>query len=597
MSRSWEYIATTMIERRRDDAALFDRMREIRDRYNGDVMIPLPDVLGAPDMAPLMPQLIYDGVEHTAMRASSTTPVIETPPVGTGNRFLEYASIRRRALYGRWNHCDVHLKMRRWYRQLVAYGTFCAVVLPDDDGAATVQTRDALFAYPEPRDADEYRSPTNCGFIYGRSSDWVARRWPESAKLMAAAPGMWDIVEWVDEDDIVIGALAPREQRRGQEFTGAGMELSRVPNLAGMAPIVIPRRVTLDRIAGQLSQIVPIVDWGSRLMALDVIAAEKMVFPDMVAIGENNQHAVVLGGQWNDGRSGEINFVTGARDIRAFNQVPGPMTNEVVDRLERSARHSGGIPAQYGGELAGSIRSGRTVDAMGAMAIEPRIQELQHVMARSLSELNRSIVAVEKGYGPQRKHSVFSGWAGGDTLCEYVPAKHFETDENIVLYPFPGADLTQITVAVGQLTAAGLMSRQTARSRHPFINDAEVENREVLVEQIDDAVLAGFRNQTAQGAIPLVDAIVVRDQIMAGRSISEAIAYAQRQAQERQAAEAPEPEDEGMAEPPETQPGLAMPGMGVEMQPPPAPVGPPPEGLENLQQLMSAMRTTSRSPV
>ena len=69
-SRTWEEINNTMSSRRRHDAPLIRRMVNTRDHYNGDITIPLVNVDGQPEMNVLMPYLVADGIEGTAMRAA-----------------------------------------------------------------------------------------------------------------------------------------------------------------------------------------------------------------------------------------------------------------------------------------------------------------------------------------------------------------------------------------------------------------------------------------------------------------------------------------------------------------------------------------------
>lgn len=603
--RSWAQIADTMIMRRREDPALFRRMADVRDRYNGDLVVAMPDVVGAEDLPPLTPQLIYDGIEHTAMRSASTMPIISTPPASVGSdQAAQRAERRRKALYGRWFESNITNKWRRAYRQLIGYGTCCFVVMPDERGAARVEIRDPLSAYPEFRDPDDIRQPDNVGFVYGRSADWVRRHYPEAIMAnVVGSDGVYDFVEWIDEYDIVVGLLGRRElvygtrDQREVDFSGMGMELRRYPNTAQMVPAAIPRRVTLDRVAGQMQQILPIVDWQQRLMALDVIAAERGVFPDMAILGENNQAPVISDGEWKDGRTGEVNFITGARDMRLLAQQTPPMTNEMIDRLERAGRHTGGISALGQGELTGAIRSGRTVDSIANIAIDPRIQELQDLMARTLTVVNRAIMSVEKGEAPKATHTIFSGWPGADGTVDYKPDRDYDTIENVVAYPFPGTDITQLTVAIQQMNAGGLMSRHTARTKHPFIESADDEERRILIEAVDDAATTGLQQQVASGTLPLIDLVTIRESLGDGNTVIEAIRAADEAARERQAAQ-PAPPGPDQALSPQGQPGLAPPGVGAETTAePPVNPGEPPGGLENLQQLFSALSTTSRPPV
>jgi len=601
-SRDWADIQNIMVQRRSQDAHLIRRMVEIRDRYNGDMVVPMPDVVGAPDLPPLMPQLIYDGIENTALRASSTMPIIECPPHRRTVEATKAANVRRRALYGRWYQNQLTLKMRRAYRHMVGYGTLAMVVMPDHrKHCAKIELRDPLTAYPEVRTTDDIRCAENVGFVYGKSAEWIRETFRSARDLIDQNQEhqLWDMVEWVDEDEIVIGVLGPRDlilNPSGIDTAQYAMEIYREPNRAGITPAVVPRRITLDRLIGQMHGIVPIVDWQARLFALEVIAAEKSVFPDTVIFSDNQMPAIIADNEWKDGRTGDVNLISNARDVRMINTAPSQATDNVLDRLERAGRHAGGVSAQFSGEMTGSIRSGRVASSIAELSIDPRIQELQEIMSYALAEINTAVCEVEKGYFGNKKLCVYSGWAGDDGLVEYTPKAAFEHNESVVFYPMPGTDITQTNVALSQLVAGGMMSKTSSRRKHPFIDDAESEERRILVEQFEQAIIASAQQQIAGGGLPIIDAIAIRNKLAKGMDLGEAIIEADEEARARQAAEVQVP-PEGMALPPEQMAGLATPGQGAEALAPAPPIAPPPEGVDNLAQMLNAIRSGASSPM
>lgn len=613
MAYTWSQILSIITQRRSQDSSLIRSMIEIRDRYNGDVVVPLPDVSHEPTLPMVAAQLITDGIDNTAMQAASSRPSIFTPAVDTGSRARRRADDRRRALYSTWHFSalwDVHLY--RAYRHLCGYGTCAFVVLNDDiAGRARIEIRDPLTAYPELRSPEDLRNPTNCGFVYGRSREWLIAHYPESEEYFANAPGhnwdtLWDTVEWIDPEHVVVGILGPRLPAYGPVDSRTvgyyGYELRRWVNKSGMCPVVAPRRVTLDRIQGQLTKIIPTVDLLQRLTALDIIAAEKAIFPDMVAMGRGPQAPQLITGPWKDGRSGQVNVMTEG-DVKLLQSAPGPLTHPVLDRLEQGIRSTGGISPFYGGENTGSLRTGKAIDTMGSFSVDPRVEELQKIMARTLTSLNEGIAAVEKGYYRNRKITGYTGWATDTSMVTYTPSDVYQdcpadgtnpTLTSVVEYDFPGQNVSEATVTVGQLVGADLISRKTARIKHPYVADADYEEEMVVREKVQDAVLEGFLQQTSQGTLPLVDAIRVLKEMGNGNDLIAAINTAQTAAQERQAAQAPPPDQgAGQAASPGAQPGLAMPGMGAESQAPPAAGTPgtigPNMNQQGLKKLISAV--------
>ena len=107
MAYTWDEIRNIVEQRRSDDDHVKSQMIEVKDRYNGDYVIPMPTVEGQPEMEPPVPRLIADGIDHIAMFASSVRPVITSPAIDPikdrGVRSKEYASIRERAMYAGWH--------------------------------------------------------------------------------------------------------------------------------------------------------------------------------------------------------------------------------------------------------------------------------------------------------------------------------------------------------------------------------------------------------------------------------------------------------------------------------------------------------------
>lgn len=603
----FQEIVSIMRQRRSQDSLLIRQMIDIRDRYNNDVVLPLPTVQDSPELEPPVPRLIAEAIDGTAMRAASPNPVITCPALSPAVALsVRKAETRRRRLYALWKESQVKVKLYRSYRHLVGYGTCAWVVMPDAaEKRAKIELRDPLTAYPELRTPNDIREPKNVGFVYGRSVDWITSHFPTAKQFFYNAAGkewdtLWDVVEWVDEDEIVIGILGPRmpaySPQDSRPYGYNGFELCRFANKAEIVPVVIPRRVTLDLVMGQMSSMIGTVDLHARFAALEVLAAEKHVFPDMVMLSEQNAQAQVVGGNWRDGRTGEINKIVNARAVNYLTTQPNPSIMQTRMALEQSIRETGGASAFFGGDNPGGLRTGRGLDVMGSFAIDPRVEEYQLLQQESLRVLNICALGVEKGYFGGVRQWCFTGLQGDSQLCEYQPDRDFETGENDVSYPIPGADISQVSVAISQLVGAGLMSKHTGRVKHPFIDDAELEEAQLAEEMIEQAVLAGFAQQTNGGQVPLTDAIRVLALLRKGTTLEVAINTAQHEAQARQATQAAPPET-GQVASPQAQPGLSMPGMGVEQpQGTNASIPAPPVGLGNLHALIRNLNSQPIAP-
>jgi hypothetical protein len=210
---------------------------------------------------------------------------------------------------------------------------------------------------------------------------------------------------------------------------------------------------------------------------------------------------------------------------------------------------------------------------MGA-ALDPRIQEMQEIMEAHLPYLNECIFASYKGYFGSKQFSMFTGYAGDFGLVEFTPNEHFETFDNVVSHSIPGADIQGTTIQLGQLLSMKGISLRTFRTKHPFIEDAEMEGRRVDEEQLEEAVMAAIQQQALSGQLPVVYVSKIEKHRKKGLDIFEAIEKADAEIREEQAAVAPAPE-EGMAIAPEQAMGLAAGPAGMGPQPPGPPGAPP----------------------
>lgn len=607
MGRTWSDIRSIVEARRRDDSLVKQRMIEVRDRVNGDYVIPLPDVKGEPNMPITLPNLIADGIETQALQASGVEPRIVAPAINQdkarGKDSVERASERRRAWKSSWHHSQMELLRRRNYRQMVGYGYGAWMVVADfKNQRARIETRDALTTYPDRRDADDIRRAEDCAFVMGRTCQWLLTTYGPTGRDVLNADivrrlrasvrhdEMWDVVEWVDHDDIVLGLLGPRSREydahHGADVNGLTQQLARWPNRAGRCQAVVGQRVTLDRIAGSMDSMLPTFDLANRIMALDVDAMERSIYPDVYVVASDNREPILIGGKWHDGRTGLTNRITNASQVGTLQTTPSPMTASTVDRLESAIRQTAGVSALASGLQPGSLRTGRALDSFQGFSIEPRLVELNDIMARALTFVNEGVCETEKGYFPGAEISGFTGEPTEQGIVFYIPKVTWETSVNAVVYPLPGADLNNMTLASAQIAGSKVGSRRDAASIHPAIHDPDRTMREIIAEGLDEAIMQGLQQQLATGAIPLKVASKVKQKVLSGMELAAALEQADEEYQKIQAEQAP-------PNSPETMPGIA-PGMAAGPAPEemPAQMGAMPD-QEGFRELVNALRATS----
>ena len=97
-------------------------MRNLRDYYNGDVVVPLPEL--DTDEQSAVANLLAQGLDQTAMRIASTSPDIYCPPTdSTKKRARDNATKRRKALFGWWENSRMDLQLGKRARHLIGYST------------------------------------------------------------------------------------------------------------------------------------------------------------------------------------------------------------------------------------------------------------------------------------------------------------------------------------------------------------------------------------------------------------------------------------------------------------------------------------------
>jgi hypothetical protein len=579
--RSFDEIVQLVKAMQQEQGPTLLQMRAVLDRYEGDWVLPVPQVPNEPTLPPLTPQLMAEAVDNLSMRAASVRPNISCPAIDpikdTGARSREYAMTRKRILAATYTQSKWQLGLRRFFRQLTAYHTGSILVYPDfKNEIPRIATRDPLATFVEPRANDELRPPEYAAFITRYSGDSLRRMFP---KVRGEAGGpvtaddtwrMWDVVEWHDCEQILWGLCGPVEQY-GQHVQQSWvqspwMQLSPTyPNRAGRPTVVAPTNVSLGKIISRLATLTGNVDLQAKMMALTLIAHEKAIFPDVYVIGRQSGNPQIVGGQWKDGREGDVNMLMDVEAVGMLRTTPDPGIMQITDRLERNFRTSTGLVPQFGGETYGALRTGRGIDALAGIAVDPRVQEMHEIAEAWLPHMNEAIFDVYKGYWGNKKYSMSTGWAGDDDEVDFVPNKHIETTSNTVSYVIPGADVIQQTQILGSLFGANAISARTFRQKHPWIDDPEREGRIIDEEKFEEALKQSLFQQMLQGAMDPMMAVLIRNHMQQGHDIFAAVEWADQEAKRRQATEAP-PAPEGMVAAPEAMPGMTA-GPGALQQP------------------------------
>ncbi|MBA3622365.1 MAG: hypothetical protein H0W51_08630 [Euzebyales bacterium] len=596
MHVSDEQVLAWFHEREKDSSSVIEAMRDVRDISNGDITVPMPEVDKTEQ--PAVANLIAEGIDQISMRVASRAPNLFCPAVNprkeTGVRSREYSEIRRMAILGWWQFNKMQRIHRRKARFLAAYGAAPTVIRPDfKNKVPRWQVRDPLGTYPSHTENYDDDAPGDVIFAFKKPLRWLKDMYPEAARSLwkgydPSPSDMFQILEYVDCDEIIMVAVgAPNlESSSGQGYVHADgtmpvVNLERMVNRAGICTAVTPKRITLDRVMGQFNQLTGMYQAQAKLMALELIAVEKAVFPDMALIPNGpNVTPKLTAGRWIDGREGKINVIQNGQ-IQVVNQPINPASFQMQDRLEQHQRKGGAGPSSFSGEAPSNSRTGRSQEIITGEAVDFRIQEYQEQLAEALVQENERAILVAKAYFGRAKKTFYIMMKNAVGPVDYVPNEHFETTDTRVSYSMPGMDVNNAAVALGQRVGLGSMSRRSMMYHDPMVDDPEHEHDQILSEGLELATLTGIQQLASQGQIPPSDIAAIAMKVTEeNKSLYVAIQEAQEEAQERQAEQVP-------ADDPAAQPGIAVPGTGAESQ---GQIPQPPDDLSQVQQLLMGLR-------
>ena len=572
--RSLEEIVELYHQRRLAAGPVHEQMRRVRDLANGDVVVPLNEL--DKNAKTNVANLLVQGLDQMSMRVSSTMPSPYFPPVKEGSENAKkMARMRKKAMLGFWDDNKMQMKLRRRARHLLAYSQSPVFIKPDFGTLMPRwEVRNPLDTFAAPMEEDEV-VPENCIFTSRVTANWLLKNYGDLVANQLRfgkieSDSRYTLLEYVCDDSLQLIVLGAEDNPGLNVSERAGLEailLEAIPNRTGMPLAVVPQRITLDKPRGQFDGVLGMYYTRARLQALTEIAIERGIFPEEYLVARPGENPEIL--QMADGKSGILGVVKGG-DIQQLQLNPGYKTDTALDRLERQERLEGAIPAEFGGESATNIRTGRRGEAVLSATVDYRVQEAQEIFANSLLHEDKIAVALEKAYwGDQTKMFFLSGRTtqGQET---YVPNKVWQTDFHYVAYSAAGSDVNSLIIGLGQRLGVGLMSKESAREADPLISDPDLEHDRIIAEGVESALLQSIQQQAVnpQGPYQPEDlAYLTKLVVEQDVSLFDAVTRTDERARERQAAAMP-------VGSPATMPGLAMPGMGAEA--PAAQAGPPP---------------------
>jgi hypothetical protein len=452
-----------------------------------------------------------------AGRIASVTPNVMFTSEKPGSRNADRrAWTAQNAVTGWWELDRLPMKMKSRARHLIAYGMAPVSLRFDTKRNVPVwEVREPKECFPSLDRIPGTIQPTDVIFAYQRTVAWL--RANGYATPVAQVTGRHDttaetvmlLLEYVDSEGVTLclaGYTDPNAYLYGYNmFALSAVTTMRAVLLEsyttnGVMTASVPTRLTLNRPGGQFDSMIGMYYAQSKLMALEVLAVEKGVFPDVYLESRPNEIGRFIDGPY-DGRTGQINIVAGGI-IREQANAPGYMTPQTIDRLERSQRVTAGIPAEFGGESGSNIRTGRRGDAVLSAVIDFPVSEAQEVLGYGLIDENKAAIGLAKKWAGDTAVTIYVGGGNSRKPVTYIPNQVFVHDDHVVQYPVVGTDMNSLMVGLGQRVGMGIMSKESAAWLDPFISDVEAEHDRIQAEGMEQALITSIQQQAASGQIP-----------------------------------------------------------------------------------------------
>lgn len=617
-----EAVVTLYYQRRSRRQPMMDQRIKVLEQYNGETRVNLPelDQVDKPSVA----NLLALGLDQFAQRIASVLPDVNYPSLRPGIALWDgKARQSRLANLGWWKMNKMDLLEYKRARYLLAFAAAPVTIHPVSAKVADKRhipfwrIRSPLNTFPAECPDELDCEPEDYIVAHEYSLQWLERNYPaQTAVLYKGRQSQvnrdmkFEVLEYNDEDETVLVACGAKKDERGmgdwqdgEAGSAASVLLARVPNKAGICNIVWPGRIVLDKPIGHFDTMLHLFVSQAKMAAYEELSMFRSIFPEQWVMSHPNAPTKPKITRDADGKQGIVGIVENGV-IQSMQIAPGAQVPTAIDRLERAARLAGGIPAEFGGEAASNIRTGRRGAQVMGDTVDMPLQEYQQILASAKDAENvRAVRTMTAYYGKQVSMYVIPRDGKIKEITgnpnTYMPSEVFVSDYSEASYPFLGSDSSSIPIEIGQRVGTGEMSLQTAREMDPKIPDPVEEANRVLAEGMEKALLGGLEQQLAGG---MLDPIVVAKVEAALRAdptkhFSDVYIKVHEDMQKAQAAQqaaqppAQVPGQPPAGPPPESMPGAAIPPGGPQPQPL---NGPPGQGQANLAQLVSSLGQSSK---
>jgi hypothetical protein len=566
-----------------------DRMRSIRLVRAGNVDELVPGLFGSEWPKPVVANFIDVAANDLA---SVLAPL---PSLSCASGAMQSDADRRRAErknrigYDYWRESRLATQMFAGADRWNSYGFLPFYVEPDfDRGIPIIQVEDPWGSYYE---LDRWGRTCCLVKCFVEEAGKLAARWPEYAGLILSDrhgrrvgdDTKLECVRYCDDDQTSL--YVP--ERNNLILAQYGNPISRCP------ATVIERPRLDDEARGQFDHVIWVQLAQHRLGMLALDAAYNAVMAPLALPKDAQQLAV------------GPNAVIRTDNPQGVRRVPIEIPQSAfawAEQLDQQMRVGAGYPDSRLGNPAASVITGRGVEAL-QQGFDTQIKRWQEIARQGISTITSINFEMDVALFGNRQRTI-NGTAHGQSYQVKITPKadvgdNYDCD---VTYGFAaGLSANQAAVLLLQFRGDGLISRNTVREQMPFDIDLDAEQRELDIQEAEDALKQGlFAFAQALGpmaqagmdpSVPITALAQLIEERRRGTPLAQAV-------QAAFAPQAPPPAPETPPGAPAGPGGGGLPGVqdnglleGVQ----PGQAGQPPGGLPSVQDIIAGIRPNGQA--
>jgi hypothetical protein len=461
---------------------------------NGQWYVEWPDLTQTPE-APTVANLIELGIAHWSSIGGAVLPSLRVPVHASVDRSQgkRGARKRERRLRQLWSMSNVSELAALWWGDYAGggsaiLGAWCDFTKPDRERNPYLIRFDPRHAYML---KDNLGNITELLIARVLSQQELRAMLPEEHKTIFSKSGDQDVQEWFwyDKDTLFHALVDVSKDGRSSDRQ---LVLVEEENKLGFVPAWEVTRPTFDgQRRGVFDQTVHILRTMHRLMTLTIASTEEHSFPAILEYNVRNP------GDFGPGAILSAN----SEDAKMERLSPSQHfdVKDLIKNLADQADRQSVLPQQLSGEPGASIVSSRGINALMG-SIDARLALAHKQFEIGFGKVSGFLLAIDEIFCDGEK-TIKGDERDNDQVETFLPSRDINGawDANCTYGIGAGSDPSNIEVRLAMHIANGLVSKETARSNLPFLEDPDAEPVKIMREGFQQALLAGVVAMAQQG--------------------------------------------------------------------------------------------------